>query len=174
MRQYSPFFQTLYDELAPVGQLGRGTHYSVLRCVVWQDETRMPIPIASALDFAIVWDEDHDERVVDLAIELYVNGLLSPAIFLGERKGSFSLLLDVHTESAMGVGFLAYQTEVDALSQSGNDPWAANVGSYCNDEGNIINDDVTSIRIYLENIKRLWRLGVKPLPSAWSHDHSAE
>ena len=53
MRQYSPFFQTLYDELAPVGQLGHGTHYSVLRCVVWQDETRMPIPIASALDFAI-------------------------------------------------------------------------------------------------------------------------
>lgn len=34
---YCPFFQTLHDETRPVGNLGRGTHYSVLRATatVW-------------------------------------------------------------------------------------------------------------------------------------------
>ena len=31
VQRYSHFFSTLYDETEPVGTLGRGTHYSVLR-----------------------------------------------------------------------------------------------------------------------------------------------
>ena len=37
MTQYSQFFQTLHDELTPTGTLGRGTHYSILRAVVFHD-----------------------------------------------------------------------------------------------------------------------------------------
>ena len=57
MKQYSPFFSTLHDEDGPVGHLGGGTHYSVLRAVLWEPEPAFH-------DFAVVWDEDHDLRVV--------------------------------------------------------------------------------------------------------------
>ena len=174
MRQYSPFFQTLYDEPAPVGALGRGTHYSVLRCLVWYDAARRPLPVASALDFAIVWDEDHDERVVDLAVELYVRGLISPAIFIGERKGTFTLLTDSHVENLMAGEFGDYAKTIDLLSQDGNDAWPASVGSYCDDEGSIINSDAESISIYLKHVKQLWGLGVKPFPSIWYHRHDED
>jgi hypothetical protein len=39
MRTYSPFLHTLYDQPEPVGYLGRGTHYSILRALCWHDET---------------------------------------------------------------------------------------------------------------------------------------
>jgi hypothetical protein len=37
MRKYSDVFQTLHDEVGPVGNLGRGTHCSVLRAISFQD-----------------------------------------------------------------------------------------------------------------------------------------
>ena len=43
--QYSTLFSCLYDEPDPVGQLGRGTHYSVMRSVEWLDVTRRPLAL---------------------------------------------------------------------------------------------------------------------------------
>ncbi len=54
---YCHFFQTLYDETHPVGNLGRGTHYSVLRAPVWHDELLNRIARCAFLDFAVIWDE---------------------------------------------------------------------------------------------------------------------
>jgi predicted nucleic acid-binding protein len=54
MQTYSPYFKTLYDQPEPIGRLGRGTHYSVLRC----------LGLSGFHDFAIIWDEDHDKRVI--------------------------------------------------------------------------------------------------------------
>ena len=78
MRTYSPFFQTLYDEQAPVGHLGRGTHYSVLRAAVFHDElgeilpeNRYKGPHAKFHDFAVIWDEDHDKRVIEVIEQIY-------------------------------------------------------------------------------------------------------
>src|SRR4051812_6684669 len=85
---YSPFFQTLHDETRPVGQLGRGTHYSILRVPIWQDEWLNLLAQGLLLDFAVIWDEDHDARVMEAVEALYFSGLLSPVRFIGERKGS--------------------------------------------------------------------------------------
>jgi hypothetical protein len=76
MPKYSEFFQTLYDEQGPTIGLGRGTHYSVLRAVVFHDETGEPLPDARFTDFAIIWDEDHDTRVIDPIEDIYCRGLL--------------------------------------------------------------------------------------------------
>ena len=63
MRTYSPFFQTVHNEVAPVGSLGRGTHYSILRATVFHDEFAKPLEKAKFLDFAVIWDEDHENLI---------------------------------------------------------------------------------------------------------------
>jgi hypothetical protein len=75
------------DETQPVGHLGRGTHYSVLRVPIWHDEGLNPLPQVALLDFAIICDEDHDERVMGAIEALYFRGLLAPVRFIGERVG---------------------------------------------------------------------------------------
>lgn len=64
----SCFFHTLHDEPGRVGSLGRGTHYSVLRAVIWEPEPRFH-------DFAVIWDEDHDTRIIGVLEQLYVRRL---------------------------------------------------------------------------------------------------
>jgi hypothetical protein len=90
---YCPFFQTQHDETHPVGRFGRGTHYSVLRAPVWHDESTKRLDRCAFLDFAIIWDEDHDDRVIDAIMALYISGLLAPVRYIGERKGTLSVLL---------------------------------------------------------------------------------
>lgn len=48
LRRYSDFFKTLHDEEAPTGNLGRGTHYSVLRAVVFSDSAGKPLTEANS------------------------------------------------------------------------------------------------------------------------------
>ncbi len=43
MHQYSPFFKTLHNEVTPAGYIGRGTHYTILRCVIWHDHMLIPL-----------------------------------------------------------------------------------------------------------------------------------
>ena len=79
MQAYSDFFQTLHDETSPTGYLGRGTHCSVLRAVVFHDPMGKPLPEGQFTDFAVIWDEDHDTRVIEPIEEILspCGGLLS-------------------------------------------------------------------------------------------------
>ena len=90
---YSQFFETLHDETHPVGSLGRGTHYSVFRAVTWHDTFLNPLPKAEFLNFAVIWDEDHDTRVVKVVHTLCFEGLLAPVRLIGERKGRLTVLV---------------------------------------------------------------------------------
>jgi hypothetical protein len=92
MQKYSDFFQTLHDETRPTGYLGQGTHCSVLRATVFHDETARPLRRARFADFAVIWDADHDMRVIEPIEEIYRRGLLSSFIIFGERKGSFTAI----------------------------------------------------------------------------------
>lgn len=88
---YCPFLQTLHDDTRPVGNLGRGTHYSVLRAPVWHDELLNRLDRCAFLDFAVIWDEDHDDRVIDAIMMFYVAGLLSPhPVHWGKMRHSVS------------------------------------------------------------------------------------
>jgi RNA polymerase alpha subunit len=93
MQRYSDFFKTLHDEISPTGYLGRGTHYSVLRAVVFHDALGKPLSQGRFANFAVIWDEDHDVRVMEPIEEVYRQGLLSSFLIFGEHKGSFTAIL---------------------------------------------------------------------------------
>jgi hypothetical protein len=164
MNKYSEFFKTIHDEVAPTGYLGRGSHYSVLRSVVWHDRLRHPLQKAAYLDLAVIWDEDHDIRVIEAIELLYLSGLLTSAIFAGERKGSFTLLVSEQTFEEVGKERLsAYQKSVEEITQSLDDPWCAEVASINSHSHSIINDDLGKVSQYLQTIDMLWHLGIKPV-----------
>jgi hypothetical protein len=157
---YSPFFQTLHDETQPVGHFGRGTHYSVLRVPIWQDEWLNPLRQAALLDFAVIWDEDHDERVIEVIKTLYFGGLLAPVRFIGERKGSLSVLIDAKTVEAWDRASLKnYREAVSDVSQSQEDPWPATVDTVSGPNRSIIHAPDEHVSLYLRNIELLWKLG---------------
>jgi hypothetical protein len=169
--QYSTLFTCLYDEAAPIGSLGRGTHYSILRSVEWLDVTRRPLETPQVHDFAVIWDEDHDTRVIDTIERIYMAGLLSPVQFIGERKGSLHVVVAakfyfVGAESDNR----AYEQAIQEISENQDDSWPAHVGSFDRQPGSphqtfpegIIDDGDHRVEVYLRNIDSLWKLGTKP------------
>lgn len=171
IRQYSTLFSCLHDEPEPVGSLGRGTHYSVFRSVEWRDVLRRRLETPEIHDFAVVWDEDHDTRVIDAVERIYMAGLLSPVQFIGERKGGLTVIVAAKFYFAGSEEDIeAYRTAVEEIAQSLDDPWSAQVGSFDRLPGNphqnfyeaLINADDHRVGHYLANIDSLWSLGTKP------------
>ena len=90
---YSHLLSCIYDEPEPIGHIGRGAHYSVFRCAESRDVSWSPVSPAQVHDFAVIWDEDHDTRVIAVAEALYAEGVLAPVQFIGERKGNLTVIL---------------------------------------------------------------------------------
>lgn len=173
MYRYSDFFKTLHDEDRPVGCIGQGTHHSVLRAVVWHDCWQYPSACAKYLDFAIMWDEDHDTRVIEVIELLYFAGLLTPALLVGERKGSFSLVVSDETREGFSEErWSKYQKAVEEITESTNDPWAAYVETAAGWQHTLIHDHTKNAYQYLDTIGQLWELGIKPIdpPDWWGED----
>jgi hypothetical protein len=119
MQRYSDFFKTLHDETNPTGYLGRGTHYSVLRAVVFHDPSGKPLSAGQFADFAVIWDEDHDARVMKPIEEIYRRGLLSSFVMFGERKGNFTAILSNKISPSDAAPFnLALLMKINELSLS--------------------------------------------------------
>lgn len=156
MRTYSDLFVTVFDEKEAVAPLGRGAHVSVLRATLW-DASSSPY----AHDFAVVWDEDHDERVIWVAEELFVRKLLANVLFIGERKGGVAVVID----EAISVPQLKrLATELDAITQDElpSDSWPSEVVTVQQAAG-LVQDEADRVLDYLRGIRATWRLGRKPL-----------
>ncbi|QQR39462.1 hypothetical protein [Devosia rhizoryzae] len=168
--QYSKLFTCLYDEPNPVGSIGRGTHYSVFRSVEWLDVTRRALALPQVHDFKVVWDEDHDTRVIEAIEQIYMAGLLSPVQFFGERKGTLTAIVaarfyfhgsEVDTEN--------YRSAITRIAQDLPDPWTAKLGSFDRSPGSphqciyegIIGDSEHRVGLYLANLDSLWQLGTR-------------
>jgi hypothetical protein len=161
---YSPFFKTLHDETSPVGSLGRGTHYSIFRAVTWHDTSLNPLPKAAYLDFAVIWDEDHDTRVLDVVHTLYFEGLLAPVTFIGERKGGLTVLVAPEAAPAGGLARYSKLVEDGVRNTVLNDWWdvvVAEVGM----NHSLVSAEDEKVRVYLRNIENLWNLGIKLRPT---------
>ena len=169
---YSTLFSCLHDEPSPFGNLGRGTHYSIFRSVEWLDVERQPLARPQIHDFAVVWDEDHDQRVIEVIEKIYMAGFLSPIQFIGERKG----MLKVVVAARFGVGHIGpeldrYVRELEELSEAQGDTWPVEIGTFDRhdtsarghqtDLPGIIDDKDEAVFTYLKNIDYLWRLGTK-------------
>lgn len=182
---YSTLFTTLYDEESPIGHLGRGSHYSLLRAVEWLNISEAPliIPLPQLKkpkihDFAIIWDEDHDTRIINIIEGIYMAGLLSPIQFIGERKGTLTVILDfTFYENAEKSGYLTnYLSLVSEIAGTQEDPWTLNAGVIENIKGisydknreepaGIIHATKHRVVTYLKNIDTLWNIGLKDFNS---------
>lgn len=158
MRKYSEFFQTLHDEVPPYRIFGRGTHYSVLRAVVFGDSEGNMVGSARFLDFAIIWDEDHDDRVIEPVEKIYLAGLFPHFLMFGERKGGFSAIATADSPQRS-----LLQERVNEITQqlAIGDSWHTMIGTL-DDPGAIISEKDERVTLYLSNIMMLWRLGLKP------------
>lgn len=173
-RPYSTLFTCLHDEPAPVGQIGRGAHYSVFRAVAWRDDCLQPLDRPQLHDFGLIWDEDHDERVIDAVERIYMEGLLSPVQFIGERKGSLTIL--VTARFRLSPDIQAYAKAIQRICSALDDPWSLSIGFIDRTPGSpcpisseyIIQTDEQRSGIYLRNIDALWNLGSRPFVPATS------
>lgn len=169
---YSPFFQVLHDERSPVGNLGRGTHYSVVRTILpvleESDPTSPEEQIFGGarrrqlelLDLAIIWDEDHDERIWGVIERLHAAGLLAPVRFIGERKGSVTVICDPNTNYAAG-GYDRYCQLVERMTATDDgDEWSIEVvQGIGSGSGQIIHATKERVDAYLRGIEASWTLG---------------
>ena len=163
MKDYFDFFATLYDESAPVTNLGRGTHHSIFRSTTWFNYDLTKLDEAAYHDFSIIWDEDHDERILQPIESLYRKNLLAPVLFAGERKGGFSLILDSRFPKKK---IESYEKQVQEVTDSVHgDHWPSNVSLMDFSDFVIIQNEPERAELYLRNIISLWSLGVKEIPS---------
>jgi hypothetical protein len=166
---YSTLFTTIYDENSPVGNLGRGSHYSILRAAQFLNQLYEPQTPIKIQDFCVVWDEDHDTRVIDVIESLYTDNLLAPVLFIGERKGGVTVIVDkkFYDDSALRYRF---DRQLRDIVQSLDDPWGWSLGYFDKETSDVfssplINDSDKKVDVYLLNINNLWRLGLKEFKS---------
>ena len=162
---YSPLFTTIYDEAQPVGNLGRGTHYSILRAAQPLNYSNKRQKEIQAQDLCVVWDEDHDTRVIEVIEELYLQNLLAPVIFIGERKGSVTVLVHIDFRKN-DLLFEKFAQQLGHITCSLNDPWTMGIETYRAPrwerfESVIVNASSEKVKTYLDNISNLWDLGLK-------------
>jgi hypothetical protein len=140
--------------------IGRGTHYSVFRATVFHDVHGKPLLGAKFFDFAIIWDEDHDERVLQPVERLYRSGDLPSFIIFGERKGMFfGLVVPRFTQGGLAKGERAL---VRVCQDVGGDHWTSQL-AFRHDPSGIISDDKERVVLYLNTINMLWKLGLKDI-----------
>lgn len=175
---YSPLFSCLYDEPEPIGNLGRGAHYSVFRSVEWLDVIRAPLATAQIHDFAVIWDEDHDKRIIPVIEQIYLAGLLSPIQFIGERKGILTIIVAAkfyfaHDDQAT---YIRQLTDI-ALNSAHGDSWSCDVGMFDRSPGSphqtevhgLIMAEEHRVITYLRNIDSLWSLGTKSFSPSYEY-----
>jgi hypothetical protein len=162
MHKYSDFFQTLHDERTRTGNLGRGTHYSILRAVVFGDSAGKPTAQAQFADFAVIWDEDHDDRVIEAIEKTYFAGILPNFLMFGERKGILTAVLaDGITEPKR---LIDLDTQLNGITKHllAQDSWVAQAFPLDHYPHNpIIDGSSENVKLYLSNLKMLWELGLK-------------
>lgn len=156
---YSSLFHTLYDEPAPTAELGRGAHYSILSAPQWEHPLkgdRMTLPLIQRI--GVIWDEDHDTRVIQTLEAGYMNNLLAPVIFIGERKAALTVVIrddadvDGHYEHNWG----------NAIERVLEDCWSLEI-VHVKDvvQAQMIHDHRAEVvATYLANIRNLWQLGM--------------
>lgn len=131
---YSSIFHTIYDERNPL--FPSGYHYSVLRSFEYRDVCNLPVSKPLVHDFAIIWDEDHDTRVIKAVERIYLAGLLSPIQFIGEHKGTLTIILAAKSMWAIG-DIDNYKSALSSAAfKQGDDHWVIEIGWFDRNDSN--------------------------------------
>lgn len=171
-------FSCLHEEPAHSNSLDREVHHSVFRAALGLKLNGVRKNKIYVQDFAVLWDEDHDKRVILVAEALLVENMFSHVLFIGEREGSLSLVLNTDT---IGENFdedrYIKRVEDVCCKSNGGDYWPcelygmSRVSSILTETytesniGGLLNDGEESTLAYLRSIDAVWRLGVKSYKS---------
>lgn len=167
---YSPILSCIHDELEPVGKIGRGCHYSAFEVPQWHTVMGKPLEKANRQRFAIIWDEDHDTRIIEIIEKLYISGLLYPVQYIGERKGMLNIILGANFYWGLTEPELEeYTAAVTHISTSDNsaDHWPVEIGRFDKRKGSpqnidyigLVADSESMVDTYIRNIDNLWKIG---------------
>lgn len=161
---YSSLFTAIHDEKHPIGNIGRGTHYSVLSCAQWNDQYIQPHATGHAeiQKFAVIWDEDHDERIIPVIEAAYMESLMSPVKFIGERKGHLSIIVDSVFWSFCNNKRQYIQAWEKLAGSVTDDWWSCEVQPEEDITESGIMHPRNNMVVYLKNIDNLWSLGIAP------------
>lgn len=165
---YSTFLQCLYDQSSPV--VPHYGHYSIFRAIDSRDVTQKPTLLPRVHDFAVIWDDDHDRRIIPVIEEMLMAGLLPGVQFLGEHKGTLTIILAARTYWLIDLD--SFTANVLDLTKAVGDVWDIRVGMFdhspnslrtgqqCDFQGILgLAEDAT--HAYLLAIDGMWRLGSK-------------
>jgi hypothetical protein len=120
----------------------------------------MALTTGAFVDFAVIWDKDHDTRVIKAVENIYRAGFLGSILMIGERQGMLNAIVSEHVQDPKLLSSLEDKLRAVAKKMEG-DPWSS---SLCRLEGpnhEIIDDLDHRVSLYLTNLKMLWRLGVR-------------
>ena len=157
---YSPLFHTLHDETDPVGKLGRGTHYSVLSAVQWADNRRLMRHVPGIQRFAVVWDEDHDTRIIQVIEAAYMRGIFAPVLYIGERKAFLTIVVNDEFFEIIQADWASYTMAWDDIcKETHGDSWNIKLVRVTEAVDEMIGADRAKVATYLQNIHNLWNLG---------------
>ena len=127
----------------------RNQDFTVYRVPVWNDQRCERSDHGMSHDFAIVWDEDRDQRVFQVVDKLYWKGLLSGVYALGESEGVLSLVTEPGKPTPDRI-----QRQLGDTVELVGDVWSVQVGP--------MDDPATEAPIdYISAIHQLFQLGPK-------------
>jgi hypothetical protein len=154
---YSQIFSCLHDERNP--ELPSSFHYSVFRSYEYKDVCNKQVHTPLVHDFAVLWDDDHDARVITVAENIYLAGLLSPIQFIGEHKGHITIIFAAIARFGVQ-NFEMYQQAVERIAtKAGDDYWYVKFGFFDKHD----REFSSSHQTYLE--------GITGLSAAVEHTH---
>jgi hypothetical protein len=168
---YSTFFTCLHDEDRQLGSSLPA--YSVFRAIDSRDVTRKPTDRPRVHDFIVIWDDDHDTRIIAVLEEMLMAGILPGVQFISEHKGTLSIILA--SPAYWAEGHEGFQAQVAKLAAAAGDYWVVEVGMIDATEGNMTvqhqcdfleilgNSDADVAFFFL--MDRAWKLGTKVYPS---------
>jgi hypothetical protein len=168
---YSTFFTCLHDEDRQVASCLPA--YSVFRAIDSRDVTRKPTERPRVHDFVVIWDDDHDARIIAVIEEMLMAGILPGVQFISEHKGTLSIILASPTYWANDPE--EFKAQVSKLSAAAGDFWVVEVGMIDTTAGNMKiqhqcdfleilgNSDAEIAFFFL--IAAAWQLGTKVYPS---------
>jgi hypothetical protein len=91
--KYSTILACLFDQAGPAIVNGGNPSYSIFRVTQARDQIGQRVDRMTVHDLAIIWDDDHDERVVYALERLHLAGLLWPVVFASENRGTLTMFI---------------------------------------------------------------------------------
>ncbi|SDD56475.1 hypothetical protein SAMN05192589_107124 [Paracidovorax valerianellae] len=167
-RAYSTLIQCLYDQSHSV--VPDYDHYSIFRAIDARDVKQQPTSLPRVHDFAVIWDSDHDIRIIPVLEEMLMAGLLPGVQFIGEHKGTLTIILAAPTYFAVDIE--AFKAQVHSLTAAAGDYWDVRVGMFDRSPGSMRDghqcefEGITGLadhmlHAYLLVIDDMWKLGTK-------------